>query len=110
MKKITYILMLLTSLFVLIGCVNETTLNEIKLNIDFESLDVITESDDFDASITFDAYYEVTITLNNKVSFSSELKLYINDLLIDEDEDRKSTRLNSSHVRISYAVFCLKKK
>src|SRR3989442_10456283 len=24
--------------------------------------------------------------------------------------DRKSTRLNSSHVRISYAVFCLKKK
>src|SRR5437868_9460051 len=29
----------------------------------------------------------------------------------DEDaEDRKSTRLNSSHVSISYAVFCLKKK
>src|SRR5690554_7789945 len=26
------------------------------------------------------------------------------------EEDRKSTRLNSSHVRISYAVFCLKKK
>src|SRR5690554_7330025 len=31
---------------------------------------------------------------------------------IDEGlvSDRKSTRLNSSHVRISYAVFCLKKK
>src|SRR5690554_7689712 len=27
-----------------------------------------------------------------------------------EIQDRKSTRLNSSHVRISYAVFCLKKK
>src|SRR5207253_10169520 len=27
-----------------------------------------------------------------------------------QDEDRKSTRLNSSHVAISYAVFCLKKK
>src|SRR3712207_7076706 len=27
-----------------------------------------------------------------------------------EDEDRKSTRLNSSHANISYAVFCLKKK
>src|SRR5207249_8413117 len=27
-----------------------------------------------------------------------------------EDRDRKSTRLNSSHVSISYAVFCLKKK
>src|SRR3989442_4298921 len=27
-----------------------------------------------------------------------------------DQADRKSTRLNSSHVRISYAVFCLKKK
>src|SRR5690606_39911785 len=35
-------------------------------------------------------------------------------LLIDLEKgrivDRKSTRLNSSHVKISYAVFCLKKK
>src|SRR5207302_5168384 len=33
--------------------------------------------------------------------------------MLDPDmavEDRKSTRLNSSHVKISYAVFCLKKK
>src|SRR5436305_4379842 len=29
---------------------------------------------------------------------------------IEQQVDRKSTRLNSSHVRISYAVFCLKKK
>src|SRR3989442_14087971 len=29
---------------------------------------------------------------------------------LDNRPDRKSTRLNSSHVRISYAVFCLKKK
>jgi len=29
---------------------------------------------------------------------------------IDEPLDRKSTRLNSSHDQISYAVFCLKKK
>src|SRR3712207_7775006 len=28
----------------------------------------------------------------------------------DERRDRKSTRLNSSHANISYAVFCLKKK
>src|SRR3712207_8711574 len=28
----------------------------------------------------------------------------------DADADRKSTRLNSSHANISYAVFCLKKK
>src|SRR5438067_13094504 len=31
-------------------------------------------------------------------------------LAVDEQQDRKSTRLNSSHVSISYAVFCLKKK
>src|SRR5699024_12547275 len=30
--------------------------------------------------------------------------------LADDDLDRKSTRLNSSHVSISYAVFCLNKK
>src|SRR3712207_8820691 len=28
----------------------------------------------------------------------------------DQGQDRKSTRLNSSHANISYAVFCLKKK
>src|SRR5690554_8153231 len=31
-------------------------------------------------------------------------------IVFREYRDRKSTRLNSSHVRISYAVFCLKKK
>src|SRR3712207_7712657 len=30
--------------------------------------------------------------------------------MTDESVDRKSTRLNSSHANISYAVFCLKKK
>src|SRR3712207_8599187 len=35
----------------------------------------------------------------------------LRELLHDEAErDRKSTRLNSSHANISYAVFCLKKK
>src|SRR5690554_7178341 len=37
------------------------------------------------------------------VDFYMDLIIYRNNL------DRKSTRLNSSHVRISYAVFCLKK-
>src|SRR5688500_19985342 len=30
--------------------------------------------------------------------------------IVADDPDRKSTRLNSSHLVISYAVFCLKKK
>src|SRR2546430_10540417 len=34
----------------------------------------------------------------------------IGRLLYDSKGDRKSTRLNSSHSQISYAVFCLKKK
>src|SRR5258705_5304030 len=32
------------------------------------------------------------------------------DRRVRHEEDRKSTRLNSSHLGISYAVFCLKKK
>src|SRR3712207_6926126 len=31
-------------------------------------------------------------------------------VVVAENADRKSTRLNSSHANISYAVFCLKKK
>src|SRR5690606_41533600 len=53
--------------------------------------------------------------------FSIQKALNIEPLPVDVDEttafqltadhvDRKSTRLNSSHVKISYAVFCLKKK
>src|SRR5690606_41599326 len=36
--------------------------------------------------------------------------LMVAQRLTGRHEDRKSTRLNSSHVKISYAVFCLKKK
>src|SRR5690242_21227755 len=36
--------------------------------------------------------------------------LFENSLDRDSQQDRKSTRLNSSHMSISYAVFCLKKK
>src|SRR5688572_32463478 len=32
------------------------------------------------------------------------------EAIINDAKDRKSTRLNSSHSQISYAVFCLKKK
>src|SRR5690606_40481120 len=62
--------------------------------------------------------------VSNTSSFSGDY--YIPDLQVEHTEavtqsmsdvlqqadyvDRKSTRLNSSHVKISYAVFCLKKK
>src|SRR5690625_6537893 len=52
------------------------------------------------------------------IALTNRIHIYIGMFLIDRDklrtkskaEDRKSTRLNSSHVAISYAVFCLKKK
>src|SRR2546422_8458276 len=54
-------------------------------------------------------------SLESRKSLESRMKLL--DCVIDEffhifviDLDRKSTRLNSSHGYISYAVFCLKKK
>src|SRR3989442_2120634 len=47
----------------------------------------------------------------NEDRFSSFLSLCCSSsCLYRTSADRKSTRLNSSHVRISYAVFCLKKK
>src|SRR5690606_41282835 len=38
------------------------------------------------------------------------LRRALDELRASRAGDRKSTRLNSSHVKISYAVFCLKKK
>src|SRR5690606_41633807 len=51
-------------------------------------------------------------------SFTPNSSVFISDTYPQKNEkqvlfvhkDRKSTRLNSSHVKISYAVFCLKKK
>src|SRR5256885_2676586 len=42
------------------------------------------------------------------VALRSRVAGYVDRILVDRD--RKSTRLNSSHLVISYAVFCLKKK
>src|SRR3712207_8590224 len=39
-----------------------------------------------------------------------QLAVHVGHALVDAGLDRKSTRLNSSHANISYAVFCLKKK
>src|SRR5690625_6505885 len=48
--------------------------------------------------------------LSGDIDIINGLNNYIGMKQIHENElDRKSTRLNSSHVAISYAVFCLKK-
>src|SRR5690554_7422414 len=52
-----------------------------------------------------------TLGAEEKETLKGIKKINVVALPIKEaNEDRKSTRLNSSHVRISYAVFCLKKK
>src|SRR5437660_10122257 len=59
-----------------------------------------------------------TLSLHDALPISREGALVLNNLFLTTacatvfvgTLDRKSTRLNSSHVAISYAVFCLKKK
>src|SRR5699024_11639109 len=53
-------------------------------------------------------HYLLTNTVDHVVSSPALANLAIDHQL--HEQDRKSTRLNSSHVSISYAVFCLKKK
>src|SRR5258708_14474515 len=53
---------------------------------------------------TYDRASDTSVTYNNK------FQLWLAETLAFELGDRKSTRLNSSHQIISYAVFCLKKK
>src|SRR5688572_32776064 len=49
-------------------------------------------------------------TLFGHADFLMNLETLIKRIPDHEEKDRKSTRLNSSHSQISYAVFCLKKK
>src|SRR5690625_3817231 len=61
------------------------------------------------------ATYQMTIRMNES-DIGEIVSLYMPsiatayELRVNDELDRKSTRLNSSHVAISYAVFCLKKK
>src|SRR5699024_11417558 len=55
-------------------------------------------------------YSKMLVRYNYCASEVSEGISSIDDDSVSKVLDRKSTRLNSSHVSISYAVFCLKKK
>src|SRR5436305_11687274 len=59
----------------------------------------------------FEAVEDVArILASGKNVVSSSIVPLVHPKSFFAETDRKSTRLNSSHVRISYAVFCLKKK
>src|SRR2546427_7850939 len=65
--------------------------------------------------LNYPAHFEVRrVSLNGGIRWSSDwvnVSHVLGGEYVDPVEtDRKSTRLNSSHSQISYAVFCLKKK
>src|SRR5256886_5385868 len=72
--------------------------------------------DEFDMHGEFGIGYGEILVIENEDIFGSEVNLAskLGEDLAQRGEilltDRKSTRLNSSHSQISYAVFCLKKK
>src|SRR5690554_2125663 len=73
------------------------------------------EFPDYEYSAVYFAYQSPirTITLGEDIFDTTLDNNYQSQIMATMGgvyKDRKSTRLNSSHVRISYAVFCLKKK
>src|SRR3712207_7565232 len=54
-----------------------------------------------------DLSFENQLSVHHPLALGANALVPLPDLL---GQDRKSTRLNSSHANISYAVFCLKKK
>src|SRR2546426_2750804 len=74
-------------------------------------IDSTRASGDIDRAVT-EAQRAGTSAIDVDVELVARLRpdVIIGQALCPDDEDRKSTRLNSSHLVISYAVFCLKKK
>src|SRR5688572_3027731 len=64
--------------------------------------DLLAENTEVEASGASSAEVYASVRLEGRASGASQIKY--------KGKDRKSTRLNSSHSQISYAVFCLKKK
>src|SRR3712207_8045578 len=62
------------------------------------------------SEMTMEEMHEKRGTYVERVKDAAAEALDQNGLQLESVADRKSTRLNSSHANISYAVFCLKKK
>src|SRR5699024_12491407 len=66
-------------------------------------------SEGIEAKQTFPAPAQLLAELYRPENIEATQAVYSSEDGLVNDVDRKSTRLNSSHVSISYAVFCLKK-
>src|SRR5690554_3783762 len=92
------------------------TLYFLRNNINLKSCseaEINTLIDQVDIQFKKDTNSNGTITMLNGEAVEDEIrgkKVSAEVSTVAQNKDRKSTRLNSSHVRISYAVFCLKKK
>src|SRR5699024_11963939 len=79
-----------------------------------KQLETSNQDEDFQMITEIEKQIEVTKEeLNTLIQLMTKGFLepaIFNQQKIELSQDRKSTRLNSSHVSISYAVFCLKKK
>src|SRR5699024_10761238 len=89
---------------------NEMNLDETEVNSEMEEDEDNNETEDesIAASANEDHFIDGEVILEeekNNIHIEGKTNLIKGTTL----EDRKSTRLNSSHVSISYAVFCLKK-
>src|SRR5690606_39831353 len=104
-----------------VSCLDATSLNEISSLSLHDALPILSTGDRVIDAATLKQYLPQESNLPallpstgaEKESISERDILYkvLFDMKRDMvDLDRKSTRLNSSHVKISYAVFCLKKK
>src|SRR2546427_7279983 len=94
---------------------NDTATTEIYTLSLHDALPIFSVNNDSSSLFRSDSGYFVDIKLVDIDNFLADQGIKHIDLIkinIEgaEYRDRKSTRLNSSHSQISYAVFCLKKK
>src|SRR5690554_7364761 len=92
-------------LFLVISCTSSETPQEEKDNGSMVEVPVVEDSIE-ENSVTSKLANQWVLVNRTNTKKDKEVEFSNDNSFID----RKSTRLNSSHVRISYAVFCLKKK
>ena len=79
-------------------------------NISFFSQSLKIEAFQIDLGVIAALLTVIGYSLNDTIVILDRMRENRGKRPFPTEEDRKSTRLNSSHVVISYAVFCLKKK
>src|SRR5207302_9375614 len=83
------------------GLMTNTLLRLLNIDLGFERDHILT----IRSALPYQKYDR-----NRRADFERRLAAQVSRMPGVKQVDRKSTRLNSSHVKISYAVFCLKKK